>query len=116
MSDKTRPFVDRRIGFVILFDERIEGGVNADRIKERVNQSIETTNIQTKVSHASGKDVPPQVRLVLHDSTYTPQSISILTRTIKDVLEDELGLPVMHMNVVSMALSPGDKVRNTIGI
>lgn len=114
MVDK-RPFVDRRIGFVVLFMDNVDSP-DEERIKELVRQNLEVTNLSVYPTQVRAKDNPPQAKIIMSESSLSPNSISTIASTITNTLEDDMNMGIVTMEVSSFALSPGDKVRNTIGV
>lgn len=115
MSDMTRPFVDRRLAFHVLIDDP-RGGSSDEQIKSRINDALETTGLTIKIDRAIGKNKPPQVKLITNESALVVSTIKTMETVIRDVIRDDLGMDIAVIQVQSVALSPGDKVRNTIGI
>lgn len=113
MPDK-RPFVDRRLGFVVLFESNSLEIDGAD-VEREASAAIDDMNNNIYTTYTKAKDNPPQVRIVISEGSMGYGSVAGMGRNIETKLGSRVQ-PVQRVNVTSIALSPGDKVRNTIGV
>lgn len=111
MVDK-RPFVDRRLGLIISF----QGTNDRDVISEEIRGIAEriTEELFVYPDHIIINS-PRQTKVILSESHLKPDTLSEISKNMMIELEDA-GYDVQSIEVISAALSPGDRVRNTIGI
>lgn len=116
MADK-RPFVDRRLGIVVTFDGR-HGGIaesEEETHKKGLNDMLDDMGLEVYVTQVENKPKPPQQKIILSDSMLKADTIQRIKSKIKSDYT-EVGGRVKDVHVVALALSPGDKVRNAMGV
>jgi len=115
--ENKRPFVDRRIEFHILFKGSYAplSEMGDGELERLFNETMNRNEIGLYTRNVTVKDRPPQVGFITnvsHVSTDNAQRVGeILKRKFKS-----RGVEAQHVEVVAAVLSPGDKVRNAIGV
>lgn len=112
MADR-RPFVDRRLGFVVLFEGN--QNVDVDMVEEAAISAIDDDDANVYVTDVNAKSTPPQAKVILNTSSLTPSTLSRISSSLESEMRRMIG-PVQTIEVSSMALSPGNKVRNAVGV
>lgn len=114
--DANRPFIDRRLGLIVLFSSvpTHMRGVNVKDVAETAVDDVDGLS-GVWVTDVRVKDNPPQAKIILNTSNMSPTGINRLGDEIERVFDIDVGR-VSHIEVVSLSLSPGDKVRNAIGV
>lgn len=117
MVDK-RPFVDRRIGIVILH-ETLDPGASLETeeksTKRSFNEILNNMGMSAYITHVQASNNPPQERIIFNESSMKPETLQAISDRFVRATE-EAGGRVQTTQVISVALSPGDKVRNAIPI
>ena len=89
-------------------------GLTEEDVMELAEEVVDDFSIYP--TDATVKDSPPQFQIILSDSS---ASVSTLN-TIEEEIRRRSGMgmlgDVQTVRVVSTALSPGDKVRNAMGV
>mgnify|MGYP006273254249 CR=1 FL=1 len=112
--DKKRPFIDRRLAFLVLF-QRGDPVTGADNIEKQVNDVVKDTSSSMYVTDYIPSHSPPQAKVVLSTSSATPSGLEEAANMLERYFT-ETNLPVQTIEVTAVALSPGDKVRNAMGV
>lgn len=114
--DANRPFIDRRLGLVVLFRQvpKHMRGINVEEVAETAVDDVDGVS-DVWVTDVKVKQSPPQAKIILNTSSVTPTGLMSIADEIERVFNADVG-DVHVIEVVSLALSPGDKVRNAIGV
>lgn len=117
MAD-TRPFIDRRLGMVILF-KRLDPGASLEAeeesTKEAFNGILDDSPYNVYVTDVMAKDNPPQEKIIFNESAMKPETLQDIASRFRSATE-EVGGQVQTIQVQSLALSPGNKVRNALSM
>lgn len=115
MVDK-RPFVDRRIGFAVLFHEQNLTVEQRRRLEEETKQNYERlNNLSLFITTIEANTDPGQMRIIFNESSISTSALQRVTDDIKQAInETSVDVRIQTMQVTAYAISPGDKVRNTI--
>lgn len=119
MPDK-RPFVDRRLGFVVLYESKPDA--SPEGISDIVKDAVDNTGGHAYVTNVINKgstgywDDPPQTKIILSESSLPPESVKGYSDEIRNSIRRETGAGISTIETVSLAMSPGDKVRNAMGV
>ena len=113
-----RPFVDRRLGLVILH-ESLDPGASLEGEEESTKRSfndvLDNMGLNVYITHVQASNNPPQERIIFNESGMKPETLQAISDRFVRATE-EVGGRVQTTQVISVALSPGDKVRNAIPI
>lgn len=109
-----RPFVDRRIGVLVLLrgDEPVQ--LSERQIENRFESGLSERGLSlfvTRVEVPEGG--PPQAKIILSESNVDSSTPATLGRIAR---EDVFEGGVQRVQIFSAALSPGDQVRNAMGV
>lgn len=114
----SRPFIDRRLGMVILH-ERLDPGASLEAeeesTKESFNDILNNSPYNVFITDVMAKDNPPQEKIIFNESAMKPETLQDISNRFRRATE-EVGGNVQTVQVVSLALSPGNKVRNAISV
>jgi len=116
MANK-RPFVDGRIEFHVLFKGRTAplSEMGDGKLEKVFNESMNRNGIGLYTRNVTVKDRPPQVGFITNETRVGTDTV----RRVGDILKSRfknMGIEVQRVDVVAAALSPGDKVRNAMGV
>lgn len=114
--DANRPFIDRRLGYVVLFSGIPDymAGVNVEKVAKTAVDDMDGLS-GVWVTDVTVKQTPPQAKIILNASSMKPSNVKRVGDEIERMMEADVGR-VQTIETVSLSLSPGDKVRNAIGV
>jgi len=108
-----RPFVDRRLGLLVLFQDA--ANADLDMAESAAIEAVDDERSNVYATDVSTTSPPAQAKVILNTSSMGPDTLSRVASSVERAMNRDVGR-VQRVEVQSIALSPGNKVRNAMGI